>query len=89
MANIYNELKTEFTKCPILLSGDFNGHAAQTNTESEFSDIYLKTDLIDILELAQIPTADRATFIQIKSGQRADGRQIDFCFIPKSQNNYI
>ncbi len=81
--NIYNELKSEFPKCPILLSGDFNGNAAKTLTESEFTDIYTKTDLVDILELAQTPLVDRSTFIQIKSGQKTDGRQIDYCFIPE------
>lgn len=86
---IYNELRTEFADCPILLSGDFNGNASKTNTEGEFTDLYTQTDLLDVLELAQIPTADRSTFIQIKSGFRTEGRQIDYCFIPQSLHKNI
>ncbi len=87
--NIYNELKTEFPKCPILLSGDFNGNASKTNTESEFTDIYLKTDLIDVLEIANFPIEQRSTFVQIKSGQRTDSRQIDYCFVPEIIKNNL
>ncbi len=87
--NIYNELKNEFPKCPILLSGDFNGNAGKILTESEFTDIYTKTDLVDILELAQIPLDERSTFIQIKSGQKTDSRQIDYCFIPQNLHKNI
>ena len=81
--NIYNELKIEFPHCPVMLSGDFNGNASKTNTEPEFTDLYLKTDLIDVLELAQVPAPERSTFIQIKSGLRSEGRQIDYCFVPE------
>ena len=84
---IYNELKIEFKDCPVILSGDFNGNASKNNTEKEFLDIYTKTDLTDILELAEIPQNERSTFIQIRSGFRAEGRQIDYCFIPESLNS--
>lgn len=88
--HIYNELRAEFKDCPVILSGDFNGNASKTNTEKEFIDIYSKTDLTDILELAEIPQAERTTFIQIRSGFRAEGRQIDYCFIPQSlEPNFV
>lgn len=80
---IYNELKTQLN-CPILLSGDFNGNASPKQTDAEFTDLYTKTDLIDVFEAAQIDIDLRHTFIQVKSGLRSDGRQIDYCFIPVS-----
>lgn len=81
---IYNELKNQFPNCPILLSGDFNGNASVDRTDDEFKNLYLKTDLQDVLEVCKIPQENRSTFIQIKSGFRSDGRQIDYCFIPPS-----
>ncbi len=87
--SIYNELQAEFPSCPILLSGDFNGNASKNNTEPEFAELYAKTDLIDVLESAQVPTEQRITFIQIKSGQRSEGRQIDYCFIPKKLEPHL
>jgi len=80
---IYNELKAQVS-CPILLSGDFNGHAGKNRTDPEFTDLYAKTDLIDVFEAAQINDELRHTFIQVKSGLRSEGRQIDYCFIPTS-----
>ncbi len=86
---IYNELQNEFPNCPILLSGDFNGNASKNSTEPEFVDLYSKTDLIDVLESAQVALEQRTTFIQIKSGLRSEGRQIDYCFIPQKLEPHL
>lgn len=80
--DIYNELKKSHPKTPIMLCGDFNGTAGRLNTDVEFAYLYANTDLEDVLELAQIPNEERHTFIQVKSGFRSEGRQIDFCFLP-------
>ena len=80
--DIYNELKKNHPQTPVMLCGDFNGAAGRFNTDVEFAYLYANTDLEDILELAQIPNENRHTFIQVKSGFRSEGRQIDFCFLP-------
>lgn len=82
--DIYNELKRTYPKTPVMLCGDFNGAAGRFNTDVEFAYLYANTDLEDVLELAQVPVEERHTFIQVKSGLRSEGRQIDFCFLPES-----
>jgi exonuclease III len=58
-----------------------NGFAGKPNTDPEFLPIYTETDLEDVLELANISIDKRSTFYQIKNGGRAEGKQIDYCFI--------
>lgn len=82
--DIYNELKTTYPQIPVMLCGDFNGAAGRFNTDVEFAHLYANTDLEDVLELAQVPNEERHTFIQVKSGFRSEGRQIDFCFLPEA-----
>ncbi len=87
--DIYNQLKTQHPDTGILLAGDFNGQAGRQNTDDEFKPIYQQTDLEDILELAKINQTDRATFIQVKSGLRTEGRQIDYCFLSKNLHSHL
>lgn len=81
---IYTELQTQFKDVPLIFCGDFNGQAGTHNTDSEFKTLYEKTDLQDVLELAQVSLDNRATFYHVKSGLRSEGRQIDYCFLSKS-----
>lgn len=78
---IYTELKNQFTECPILLAGDFNGQASSQNTDPEFRPLHQTTTLKDIFEIANVNSGNRYTFYQVRSGLRSDGRQIDYCFI--------
>jgi len=78
---IYAELHNQFPSCPVVFAGDFNGQASPHNTDNEFKPIYEQSDLKDVFELAQIALDSRATFYQVKSGLRSDGRQIDYCFL--------
>ncbi len=86
---IYNDLRKSLPSVPVMLCGDFNGAAGRLNTDPEFSALYAKTDLEDVLELAQIPATDRHSYVQVKSGFRSEGRQIDFCFIPESLKSHL
>jgi len=87
--DIYSELKNQFKDCPIIFAGDFNGQASPHNTDPEFKSIYTQTDLQDIFEIAQVPTENRYTFYQVKSGLRSDGRQIDYCFLSKEAQTVL
>lgn len=82
--DIYNNIKTQFPDVPVILAGDFNGHAGRLQTDPEFEVIYKKTDLVDIFERAGTPISDRVSYIQIKSGLRADPKQIDYVFLSES-----
>jgi len=86
---IYKELETEFPQCPILLCGDLNGFAGQPSPDPEFLPIYQQTDLLDIFEIAGITIESRSTFYQIRNGGKTDGKQIDYCFLPKKIWPYL
>ena len=80
LLEIYQELEAVHPELPILVAGDFNGNAAMQNTDEEFKELYNRTQLRDVLELAQIPTEKRATFYQVRNSGKADARQIDYAF---------
>jgi endonuclease/exonuclease/phosphatase family metal-dependent hydrolase len=79
--DIYKELKNQHPNTPIILSGDMNGFAGKPDTDPEFLPLYSETDLEDVLELACLSIDKRSTFYQIKNGAKAEGKQIDYCFI--------
>lgn len=89
VVEIFMELKQKHPSIPILLCGDFNGNAARQHTDEEFKPLYELTELEDVLELQQIPLDERATFYQVRSGTRTDGKQIDFCFMEKSYKQLL
>jgi hypothetical protein len=81
LIDIYTDLKSKFPNTPILIGGDFNGNASELTTDDEFLDLYKLTDLKDALQLAQVPWAERVTFVSIPRNQKTEGRQIDYCFL--------
>lgn len=87
--DIYSELSQTHPNIPILVSGDFNGNASRINTDEEFKAIYEKTKLDDVLEISNLPHQERATFYQVRSGGRADGKQIDFCFLDANYHKNV
>lgn len=80
LLDIYTESRSQ-NKIPTVVAGDFNGNASRIETDEEFKEIYTRTDLLDVLEVCQLPQEERATFYQVRNGGRADGRQIDFVFL--------
>ncbi|OFZ31231.1 MAG: hypothetical protein A2622_01135 [Bdellovibrionales bacterium RIFCSPHIGHO2_01_FULL_40_29] len=83
VVSIYKELEYQYPEIPVLVCGDLNGYAGKQNPDLEFLPIYQQTDLQDIFEVAGVSTDKRSTFYQIKNGNKAEGKQIDYCFIPK------
>lgn len=84
VVSIYKELEAQHPKTPILVCGDLNGFAGKPNTDAEFLPLYDQTDLQDVFEVAGLSTDKRTTFCQIKNGGKTEGKQIDYCFIPKT-----
>lgn len=81
LLEIYSENKKRFPQTPILVGGDFNGHAGLVQTDEEFRELYSRTDLRDVLEIAQVPLPQRFTYFSIKPGLRSEGKQIDYAFL--------
>lgn len=79
LIEIYNSLSP--LKIPILVGGDFNGHAGETDTEEEFKSIYTKTDLKDIALLAKIPEDERFSYVYFNRGGNRYIQQIDYLFM--------
>jgi endonuclease/exonuclease/phosphatase family metal-dependent hydrolase len=79
LIEIYQSLKT--LNVPILIGGDFNGHAGEKDTEEEFRQIYEKTDLKDIAYLAGVPDEERFSYIYFNRGGNRFVQQIDYLFI--------
>lgn len=95
LLDIYEESRSQ-RKVPTIVAGDFNGNASRVNTDEEFKEIYSRTDLLDVLEVCQLPIEERATFYQVRNGGRAEGRQIDYAFLSKelqpllrAQSSYV
>ena len=81
LLEIYRELETVHPQVPIMIAGDFNGNASKVGTDQEFAELYTLTQLLDVFEIAQLTQEKRATFYQVKSNSRTEGRQIDFAFL--------
>lgn len=81
LLQIYKELQAKYPDIPILVGGDFNGIAAERDTEEEFKPIYESSDLKDIAFLAKIPDEDRFSYIYFNRGGNRFVQQIDYLFI--------
>jgi hypothetical protein len=79
LVEIYEKLLVH--QVPILVGGDFNGHAGEKDTEEEFKTIYEKTDLKDIAFLANIPEEERFSYVYFTRGGNRFVQQIDYLFI--------
>lgn len=82
LLDIYEEHeKKHQNQVPLLLAGDFNGHAGAEATSQEFLDIYKRTQLKDVCNLAGMKAEDAYTYHQISRSGKPEGKQIDFCFL--------
>ena len=89
LLEIQKEMRQKNPETPLIVAGDFNGHAGLPKPDPEFETLYVKTDLRDILELSETPLAERATYYQLRNNYKAEGRQIDFCFLSKPAQSLL
>ena len=86
---LYNQLRKKHD-APILLCGDFNGHAGPTETEHEFLSIYEDSDLIEVLDYLGIERERRLTHLQFLRSGQIRHLQIDYVFSdPKTAKSLI
>lgn len=81
--SIYKDLEQQYPNTPVLVCGDLNGYAGKPTPDLEFLPIYQETDLQDVFEVAGISVEKRSTFYQVRNGARTEGKQIDYCFLPR------
>jgi endonuclease/exonuclease/phosphatase family metal-dependent hydrolase len=89
LVEIVTEIQTKYPQVPLIVSGDFNGNASKSATDPEFLPIYEQTQLLDVFEIDQLPADQRSTFVQVKNGLKAEGRQLDYCFLSKEAQLYF
>lgn len=89
LIDIYLKLLNEYPDVPIMIGGDMNGHAGEKDTEEEFKNIYLKTDLKDIAYLANISDEDRFSYVYFNRGGNRFEQQIDYLFISERFKNLL
>lgn len=68
-------------KVPILITGDFNGYA-YPGGHPEFKRIHEDTDLVDILELLNLPKEERASHVYFDRLKNPIQAQLDYLFVP-------
>ncbi len=83
LVEIYQELKIQYPKIPIILAGDFNGIAGRFDTEPEFESIYQTTELEDITELVNLPQAQRFSYLYFDKSHKIFFQQLDYFFLEK------
>lgn len=81
LVKIYNEVRTELDKVPVIVCGDFNGHALKSRLDSEFESLYKETDLIEPLEQLEAPEERRISQVQISTSRKATYMHIDYTLV--------
>ena len=81
LLDIYQNLERTHPHIPILIGGDFNGHAGEVDTEEEFKQIYERTALKDVAYLAKIPEEERFSYVYFTRGGNRFVQQIDYLFL--------
>ncbi len=89
LVNLYRDYQNLYPDVPIIVAGDMNGIASQTNFEPEFKAIYDSTDLLDIMENLEITDDDRFTYFQFSREGERFGHQLDYIFLPKKLHSLI
>lgn len=84
LVEIYLERKELFSNnVPIILTGDFNGHAGPLETSPEFQSLYEKTELCELFEYLKIPNEEQYTFHYFRYGDKRIDLHLDYFFFPE------
>ena len=82
LVQTYNQRRSEFPNIPIIVAGDMNGGAQREGHEAEFNDLYLHTDLEDILQVIGEPKERRVSYFHFNRDNVREASQLDFIFLP-------
>lgn len=71
-----------YPSTPTIIAGDLNGVAHRNAGEEEFITIFEKTELLEILEILDIPKNLRTSFIHFEKDSAPLPQQLDYIFLP-------
>lgn len=74
---------------PIIVSGDFNGNAQKDGHEPEFSALYDKTDLLDVLEVINEPPQQRFSYFYFTRENQKEASQLDYILLSKDLQDLV
>lgn len=83
LVELYLETKSLHPNIPIIIGGDFNGNAQKANHEFEFTHLYEKTELQDVLEVINLIPEERHSYFYFTRDNIKEANQLDYIFIPK------
>jgi len=86
---VYQNLKTNFPKTPVIVAGDLNGLAHKENGEEEFQGLFTKTELLDVLEHLNLPQNLRTTFVHFEKDSPPIEQQLDYIFFSPELINSV
>jgi hypothetical protein len=87
LIDIYHSLQKKHA-VPIMIAGDFNGNASREGTAAEFTPLYQRTDLDDVLWLVGRPKHERITHVTF-IGRSLQAQQLDFIFLPRALRSQL
>jgi endonuclease/exonuclease/phosphatase family metal-dependent hydrolase len=82
LVETYNLRRDEHPGVPVIVAGDFNGQAQRHAPEPEFSALYEKTDLQDILEVINEPLDRRSSYYHFNRDYVREASQLDYIMLP-------
>lgn len=84
LANIYRHRKEKWNnKCPIFITGDFNGELHDKKKDPEFRELYLLEELKDFTDHLNLPREECFSFIGMDKHKRSFGLQLDYFLLDK------
>lgn len=90
LVKTYNRLRAEFNfEVPVVVAGDMNGTAQKGMQEPEFDDLYQLTDLLDVMEVIDLPHEQRLSFFYFGKENTREAYQLDYILLPKELHSLV
>ena len=85
LVKIYHKALNKYPGTPIIVGGDFNGCAQRDHFDSEYEDLILQTDLMDVFDLCHLKPNQRYTQIDFPfKREPPQFLQLDYIFVSKA-----
>lgn len=89
LVETYNTRRKEFPGVPIIIGGDFNGHAQKILTGQEFISLYLHSDLEDVLEVIGEAAERRFSYFHFNRENIREASQLDYIMLPPELHSKV
>ena len=81
LVDIYQERRRQQPQTPIMVAGDFNAECKRAEPDPEMQPIVSETDLLDVLDLAELSPMQRYTQVQVSRYGAVHGLQLDHILV--------